>query len=100
MQLRNYKGPVAGLISVYAEHTDLYEGIRSLALTHDTAEEPIDTTQGFRDYLNSLEVNADGALDHLNLLKQQASDHRDEGVLLSTIHLANGLEWSVVIYCA
>src|SRR5690554_1240849 len=50
MQLRAYKGPVAGLITVYAEHTDLYEGIRSLALTHDSAEERIDTIQGFRDY--------------------------------------------------
>ena len=45
----------------------------------------------------SLEVNADGALDHLNLLKQQASEHRDDGVLLSTIHRTKGLEWPVVI---
>ncbi len=96
-QLDRYQGPVAGLITVYAEHMDLYEGIRSLALTHDSAEERIDTIQGFRDYLKSLEVNADGALDHLSLLKQQASEHRDEGVLLSTIHRTKGLEWPVVI---
>ncbi|GHD42429.1 DNA helicase-2 / ATP-dependent DNA helicase PcrA [Marinobacter persicus] len=96
-QLRSYKGPVAGLISVYAEHTDLYEGIRSLALTHDAAEERIDTVQGFRDYLKSLDVDAAGALDHLHTLKQQAGEKRDQGVLLSTIHRTKGLEWPVVI---
>src|SRR5690554_8720 len=97
MQLRNYKGPVAGLISVYADHTDLYEGIRSLALTHDSAEERIDTIQGFRDYLKSLDVDAAGALDHLKALKQQAGEQREQGVLLSTIHRTKGLEWPVVI---
>ncbi|KXS50894.1 MAG: DNA helicase II / ATP-dependent DNA helicase PcrA [Marinobacter sp. T13-3] len=76
-QLRSYKGPVAGLISVYAEHTDLYEGIRSLALTHDAAEERIDTVQGFRDYLKSLDVDAAGAIEHLHTLKQQAGEQRD-----------------------
>src|SRR5690554_6738202 len=97
MQLRHYRGPVAGLISIYADHTDLYEGIRSLALTHDSAEERIDTIQGFRDYLKSLDVDAAGALDHLKALKQQAGAKTDHGVLLSTIHRTKGLEWPVVI---
>ncbi|PSF08984.1 ATP-dependent helicase [Marinobacter halophilus] len=96
-QLERYKGPVAGLISVYADHMDLYEGIRSLALTHDSAEERIDTVQGFRDYLKNLDVDAAGALDHLKALRQQAGEKRDHGVLLSTIHRTKGLEWPVVI---
>ncbi|WP_372964254.1 ATP-dependent helicase [Marinobacter sp.] len=96
-QLKNYKGPVAGLIRIYAEHTDLYDGIRSLALTHDSAEERIDTIQGFRDYLKGLNTDADGALDHLKTLKQQAGSETDSGVLLSTIHRTKGLEWPVVI---
>lgn len=96
-QLQNYNGPVAGLISVYADHTDLHEGIRSLALTHDSAEERIDTIQGFRDYLKSLDVNASDALDHLKTLKQQAGEQKAKGVLLSTIHRTKGLEWPVVI---
>jgi DNA helicase II / ATP-dependent DNA helicase PcrA len=96
-QLRSYGGPVAGLISVYAEHTDLYEGIRSLALTHESAEERIDTVQGFRQYLKSLDVTAEGALDHLKALKQQAGENRQGGVLLSTIHRTKGLEWPTVI---
>ncbi|OZB12830.1 MAG: DNA helicase UvrD, partial [Marinobacter sp. 34-60-7] len=104
-QLDGYQGPVAGLIRIYAEHTELYEGIRSLALTHDAAEERIGTVQGFRDYLKGLEVDASGALDHLKRLKQQASggaegqgdDQRRGGVLLSTIHRTKGLEWPIVI---
>ncbi|MBW7471447.1 ATP-dependent helicase [Marinobacter sp. F4218] len=96
-QLRGYKGPVAGLISVYAEHTDLHEGIRSLALTHESAEERIDTIQGFRQYLKSLDVDAHGAVDHLKTLKQQAGEKRQGGVLLSTIHRTKGLEWPRVI---
>ncbi|MBR9872012.1 MAG: ATP-dependent helicase [Gammaproteobacteria bacterium] len=96
-QLNGYKGPVAGLIRIYAEHTDLYDGIRSLALTHDSAEERIDTIQGFRDYLKSLDTDAGGALDHLKALKQQAGAKADQGVLLSTIHRTKGLEWPVVI---
>jgi DNA helicase-2/ATP-dependent DNA helicase PcrA len=96
-QLERYKGPVAGLISVYAEHMELYEGIRSLALTHDSAEERIDTVQGFRDYLKGLDLTAEGALDHLKALKQQAGEKQDHGVLLSTIHRTKGLEWPVVI---
>ncbi len=96
-QLQDYQGPVAGLISSYAEHTDLYEGIRSLALTHESADERIDTIHGFRQYLKSLNVDAAGALEHLNSLRQQAGNRQDGGVLLSTIHRTKGLEWQRVI---
>ncbi|PFG10919.1 ATP-dependent helicase [Marinobacter sp. LV10MA510-1] len=103
-QLSGYRGPVAGVISVYADSTDLYDGIRSLALTHDSAEERINTIQGFRQYLKSLDINAEKALAHLHTLKQQAGAHRNDGqdtqpagVLLSTIHRTKGLEWPTVI---
>ncbi|MGO1692438.1 MAG: ATP-dependent helicase [Marinobacter sp.] len=97
-QLHGYSGPVAGLISVYAEHTDLYEGVRSLALTHDSAEERIDTIHGFRQYLKGLNVDAECALDHLKALRWQANEKQNgEGVLLSTIHRTKGLEWPRVI---
>ncbi|KAA1171440.1 ATP-dependent helicase [Marinobacter salinexigens] len=96
-QLRGYSGSVAGLITVYVEHTDLYEGVRSLALTHESAEERIDTIQGFRQYLKSLNISANETLDHLKALKKQAGESREEGVLLSTIHRTKGLEWPRVI---
>lgn len=97
-QLQGYSGPAAGLVTVYAEHTELYEGVRSLALTHDSAEQRIDTIRGFREYLKSLDVDATGALEHLKTLKHKARETTsDEGVLLSTIHRTKGLEWPRVI---
>ncbi|MEX2474648.1 ATP-dependent helicase, partial [Marinobacter sp.] len=96
-RLNGYAGPVSNAISVYAEHTDLYEGIRSLALTHEAADERIDTVEGFRGYLGGLKVGAAGALDHLKALKQQAGERASHGVLLSTIHRTKGLEWPTVI---
>ena len=102
-RLNGHKGPVSEVISRYAEATELDEGIRSLALTHESAEERIETIQGFRAYLAFLNVNAAGALDHLKALKDQASQRKQTdqgtpgGVLLSTIHRTKGLEWSTVI---
>jgi DNA helicase-2/ATP-dependent DNA helicase PcrA len=95
--LNGHKGPVAEVIRHYAEATELNEGIRSLALTHESAEERIETVQGFRAYLASLKVDASGALDHLKALKKQAGENGSGGVLLSTIHRTKGLEWSTVI---
>ena len=100
-ELDGHRGSVSEVIRRYAEGTDLNDGIRSLALTHESAEERIETVQGFRAYLESLNVEASGALDHLQALKQQALAKRDgddlSGALLSTIHRTKGLEWDTVI---
>lgn len=95
--LNGSRDPVARLVRRYAEHTELFEGIRSLALTHDQASERIDTIEGFCRYLQGLDVGAAEALDHLTHLRQQASQPSHSGVLLSTIHRTKGLEWSRVI---
>ncbi|WP_092016018.1 ATP-dependent helicase [Marinobacter daqiaonensis] len=101
ISLRDFHGPVAALLDRYAEHTELFEGIRSLALTHDTANERIDTVQGFRAYLASLDIPPADALRHLQTLRRQAAERRGDeqsaGVLLSTIHRTKGLEWPRVI---
>ena len=101
--LQGFSGPVATLLGRYAEQTELFEGIRALALTHDTANERIDTVQGFRAYLASLDVPPAEALSHLQTLRRQALERQDQddnqqrGVLLSTIHRTKGLEWPRVI---
>lgn len=97
VKLEGYRGPVASLIRRYAEDTELFDGIRSLALTHETADERIDTITGFQRYLAGLDIDAGGALAHLKTLKSQAGQRRDGGVLLSTIHRTKGLEWPQVI---
>ncbi|MDL0430953.1 ATP-dependent helicase [Marinobacter sp. TBZ242] len=96
-QLNHYRGPVADLITRYADETELYEGIRSLALTHESADERIETVRGFRLYLAGLDAGIDGALEHLKTLKKQAGENHRGGALLSTIHRTKGLEWSTVI---
>lgn len=100
--LEGYSGPVASLLKRYAEQTELFDGIRSLALTHESANERIDTVLGFRDYLATLDVSPAEALAHLQNLRRQALEKQDDtakpaGVLLSTIHRTKGLEWSRVI---
>lgn len=96
-QLARFSGSVADLITRYAEETELYEGIRSLALTHETADERIETIRGFRLYLSGLDTSIEGALEHLKALKKQAGENRRGGALLSTIHRTKGLEWSTVV---
>ncbi|WP_166266682.1 ATP-dependent helicase [Marinobacter caseinilyticus] len=95
--LDRFQGSVAQLIRQYAEQTDLFDGIRSLALTHESADERIDTVRGFQHYLSGLNVGAAEALQHLRALKNRAQTHQAGGVLLSTIHRTKGLEWPVVI---
>ncbi|WP_348701291.1 ATP-dependent helicase [uncultured Marinobacter sp.] len=96
-QLRGFRGPAATLLRRYAEATELFEGLRSLALTHESADERIDTVEGILNYLKGLDVNGEDALEHLLALKRQASERADQGVLLSTIHRTKGLEWDTVI---
>ncbi len=90
-------GPAHRLLDRYAEQTDLYEGIRSLAMTHEAASERVDTVKGLLGYLKGLALDAGGALDHLRELRQRAGSGQAGGVLLATIHRTKGLEWDTVI---
>ncbi|PVY76289.1 DNA helicase-2/ATP-dependent DNA helicase PcrA [Tamilnaduibacter salinus] len=95
--LDGFSGPAHQLIARYADATDLFEGIRSLAMTHEAADERIDTVQGFQRYLRSLDVAAPEALSHLDQLRHQARQTNRGGVRLSTVHRTKGLEWPVVV---
>ncbi|OEY65794.1 ATP-dependent helicase [Marinobacter sp. X15-166B] len=97
VKLAARSGTAAALVKTYAELTGLYDGLRSLALTHDQADERIDTLNGFVTYLHTLEVAPAEALVHLRALTAQASREQHHGVLLSTIHRTKGLEWHQVI---
>jgi len=96
-RLQGFAGSAADLIRTYAEQTELFEGIRSLALSHEIADERIGTITGFIHYLRSLGISGPEALEHLQHLQQQSGQQQDSGVLLSTIHRSKGLEWATVI---
>ncbi len=95
--LEGNSSPAHRLLADYVEKTELFEGIRSLALTHETADERIGTVQGFQHYLATLNLDATMALSHLRDLKSRASNPGEEGLHLSTIHRTKGLEWPTVV---
>ncbi|TVP56228.1 MAG: ATP-dependent helicase [Halomonadaceae bacterium] len=96
-QIEQNRLPCHRLIKDYAGHTELFDGIRSLALTHEIAEERIGTITGFQHYLAGLDLDAAAALAHVRDLKARASQKQRSGLHLSTIHRTKGLEWPVVV---
>ncbi|WP_407944057.1 ATP-dependent helicase [Marinobacter mangrovi] len=97
LDLDGFNGPAGDLIDRYADDTELFEGIRSLAMTHESADERIDTVRGFQAYIRGLDVGAGEALAHLDTLRQHARQPGRGGIQLSTMHRTKGLEWPVVI---
>ena len=96
-ELTGFEGKASAAISQYAEATELFDGIRSIALTHETADERIGTITGFQDYLAGLDVGVEPALEHLERLKALAAEPTQGGLYLATMHRTKGLEWPVVI---
>lgn len=93
-----YPGNATHALHKYTTQTGLYEGIRSLALTHDSAEEKVGIVKGFLKYIRELDVNCKDSLSHIDSLKDRARQmKKSSGVLLTTIHRTKGLEWPVVI---
>ncbi|MCG8612834.1 MAG: ATP-dependent helicase [Pseudomonadales bacterium] len=82
----------------YANATELFEGVRSLALTKDIAEERVATITGIFHYLFLLKLGTAESLEHLQDLSERANQNTaDDRLLLTTMHRAKGLEWPVVI---
>lgn len=97
LELDNFSGSASDLIERYADDTELFEGIRSLAMTHESADERIETVRGFQAYIDGLDVGVGETLAHLDTLRQQARQPGRGGIQLSTMHRTKGLEWPVVI---
>ncbi len=95
--LEGSRRPAHQILEDYASATELFEGIRSLALTHEQADERIGTVTGFQRYLATLNLDAATALRHLRDLKARAGSNQQAGVHLATIHRTKGLEWPVVV---
>lgn len=97
-RLEGKSGNASSIIRFYVQESDLYEGIRSLAMTHESAEERIGTVKGVIRYLHSLDHPPEETLVHLDELRARAGKQNNEaGLLLSTMHRTKGLEWPIVI---
>ncbi|MFD2231281.1 ATP-dependent helicase [Alkalimarinus sediminis] len=97
-RLEGKSGSASSIVRFYVQESDLYEGIRSLAMTHESAEERIGTVKGVIRYLHSLNLPPEETLIHLDELRARAGKQNNEaGLLLSTMHRTKGLEWPIVI---
>jgi len=96
-RLTSSNRPVKQLLSLYVQEAELYEGIRSLSLSHDHAEEKVASITGIIRFISSLEGDATYILNYLSMLQQNAEQQHQEAVTITTIHRAKGLEWDTVL---
>ena len=96
-RLTNAHRPVNQLLKVYVQEAELYEGIRSLSLSHDHAEEKVASIFGIIRFISTLEGDAAQILDYLFSLQKNAEQQHQEAVTITTIHRAKGLEWDIVL---
>ncbi len=85
------------ILQSYINQTELYDGIRSLSLNHDQAEEKVSSIEGIVRFISGLEGKPAELLEHLNELQRRAESQYRQGVKISTIHRAKGLEWPTVL---
>jgi len=96
-RLTNSNRPIKQLLYLYVQEAELYEGIRSLSLSHDHAEEKVASIMGIIRFISSLDGDAIQILDYLSTLQQNAEQQHQQAVTMTTIHRAKGLEWDTVL---
>ena len=88
-------GPVA--LKILLE-TDAYELIEKAAATRDQAEERKRTLQALVNYIRQQRVSVGQCLEQIQVQKLSgASLTSDQGIMITTVHGAKGLEWDTVI---
>jgi len=104
IKVEQMKRPVKAILVDYIQDTDLYEGIRSLSLSHDHAEEKIASLKGVARFISQRHSDAGTVLLYLEELQKNAQQLSIKpttrqpipAVHLTTIHRAKGLEWNTV----
>lgn len=97
----------ADILKLYADETDLYEGIRSLSFNHEQAEERVRSIMSIMAFVSKPHETSSATKPHsktpaevlilLNELAQKAEFIHPNSVKISTIHRAKGLEWQHVL---
>jgi len=95
-QLEQNQSDVKLTISNFVEQIQLYEGIRSLSLSHDQAEEKVASIEGMIRFIARFQGKIESILSHLDRLQNTAKTHHQCAIHICTIHRAKGLEWDVV----
>lgn len=84
------------LLHLYAEQTELYEGIRSLGFNQEQAEERVNATKGIIAFISRQDKTPAELLTMLDELAQKAEHKNPSSITVTTIHRAKGLEWQHV----
>lgn len=85
------------LVNRYVRETDFYKGLSDGAFSKQQADDRIATVQGFVRFMMSLNLKASEVIGHFNTLKHNKQQQITQGIKISSIHRAKGLEWSAVV---
>jgi DNA helicase-2/ATP-dependent DNA helicase PcrA len=86
------------LFNRYIRETDFYKSISDSAFSRQQVDDRIATVQGFVRFMAKLNILACDAHEYLQGLKAvKEKQHKQTGIVISSIHRAKGLEWPVVI---
>jgi len=86
------------LANCYIRETDFYKGVADSAFSKQQVDDRLATVQGFVRFIARLNLSAADTFHYLQQLAQKrASQDNQQGIVLSSIHRAKGLQWPVVI---
>lgn len=96
-QIENSSRPCRQILSLYAEETELYEGIRALSFNHEQAEERVNSIKSIISFVSKQSKCASEVLSQLDELAYKASNQDPHSLKITSIHRAKGLEWKHVL---
>ncbi len=86
------------LANCYIRETDFYKGVSDSAFSKQQVDDRLATVQGFVRFIARLNLPAGQTYQYLQELAQKRANQTNrQGIVLSSIHRAKGLQWPVVI---
>jgi len=86
------------LANCYIRETDFYKGVSDSAFSKQQVDDRLATVQGFVRFIARLNLSAAQTYNYLQELAQKRANQTNrQGIVLSSIHRAKGLQWPVVI---
>ena len=85
------------LLQKYFDTTDMEEGIRDGAFSAQQVDDRLETIKAFIRYLKNLKLSSNEGWAHWQALREKQQSQTTDGVRLTSMHRAKGLEWRCVI---
>ncbi len=94
---RSVTGRADLLLTEIISRLDLYEFFGKFSSRQATAENRIETCRSFVDFAARQKLNTKEFLEKLEALKKRAGSRAGDGLLITSVHRAKGLEWPLVV---